>query len=233
MRAINNNLHYHGHVMITGKQIRAARVLMDWDAEDLAAKTGLNRETIFNIERGTVQARSASLEKIVSAFNSHRVEFLDGQGVRFRPDGIQVLMGRDGLIALMEDIYNSCRQGISGDIVLSGVSEDDFEKHLGDYDETYLKNMSSLTNVRMRCLVEEGDKNFVSGSYAKYRWAPKTQFKPVPFYAYADKLAIILFSSSAVPKVYIIQSTEIAEAYRRQFESMWANAKEIPTGKKA
>lgn len=218
--------------MITGKQIRAARVLLDWDAEDLAEKSGLNRETVFNIERGTVQARPGSLEKIVKAFNDHRVEFLDDQGVRFRPDGIQVLKGREGLINLMEDIYNSCRAGLAGDIVLSGVSEDDFEKHLGDYDETYLKNMSSLPSVHMRCLIEEGDKNFVSSSYAEYRWSPRSQFKAVPFYAYADKLAIILFSQGNTPKIFMIQSIEIAEAYRRQFESMWKDAKQIPEGKK-
>ncbi|NCC03477.1 MAG: helix-turn-helix domain-containing protein [Proteobacteria bacterium] len=219
--------------MITGKQIRAARIFLDWDAEDLAAKAGVNRETVFNIERGTVQARPGTIDKIVKAFNDHRVEFIEDQGVRYKPDGIQVLNGREGLITLMEDIYNSCRQGVAGDIVLSGVSEDDFQKHLGDYDETYMKNMRSLPHVHMRCLIQEGDKNFVSSSYAEYRWSPKSQFKAVPFYAYADKLAIILFSPGAKPKIYMIQSIEIAEAYRAQFESMWNTAIEVnKAGKK-
>jgi len=219
--------------MITGKQIRAARIFLEWDAEDLAAKAGVNRETVFNIERGTVQARPSTIDKIVKAFHDYRIEFIEDQGVRYKPDGIQVLSGREGLIALMEDIYNSCRQGVAGDIVLSGVSEDDFQKHLGDYDDTYMKNMQSLPNIHMRCLIQEGDKNFVSSSYAEYRWSPKSQFKAVPFYAYADKLAIILFSPGAKPKIYMIQSIEIAEAYRGQFEGMWKTAIEVnSTGKK-
>ena len=39
--------------MATGKQIRIARVLADWDAKDLAERTGLSKESILNIERGT------------------------------------------------------------------------------------------------------------------------------------------------------------------------------------
>lgn len=216
--------------MITGKQIRAARVLLDWDAEDLADKSGLNRETIFNIERGTVQARPGTLEKIVRAFSDHRVEFLEDQGVRYKPDDIQVLIGQEGLITLLEDVYNACRRGVAGKIVISGISEDDFEKHLGAYDEKYLAKMGELSNVSMRHIIAEGDHKVISNNYSEYRWTPRAQFKAVPFYVYADKLAIILFSSRPSPKIFVIQSIDVADAYRLQFEGMWKQAKPIPLG---
>ena len=41
--------------MITGRQIRAARGLVDWSAATLADKAGLTRETVSKIEDETVQ----------------------------------------------------------------------------------------------------------------------------------------------------------------------------------
>ena len=38
--------------MITGRQMRAARALLEWTVEDLARNAGLNRATVFNIEKG-------------------------------------------------------------------------------------------------------------------------------------------------------------------------------------
>jgi len=214
--------------MPTGKQVRAARVLVGWEAQDLADKTGLNRETIFKIERGTANPKPETMAKIVKVFDDHRVEFLDDLGVRIKPDGIQVLQGREGLIALLEDVYDMCRRGQAGEVVMSGISEDSFQENLGSFDDSYIDRMSALDNVNMRCLIEEGDHNFVSSSYAQYKWAPKNQFKAVPFYCYADKLAIILFSPAAQLKIYVIKAEEVAQAYRYQFESMWNEAKVIP-----
>jgi transcriptional regulator with XRE-family HTH domain len=217
--------------MITGRQIRAARSLLDWDAADLAAKSGLRRESISNIENGTTSARESSLNDIVRVFDENGIEFIENQGVRFRPEGIQILNGREGLIALMDDIYDTCRRGIAGDIVLAGAPEDEFERILGDYDATYLANMSSIPNLKMRTLIQEGDMNFVSSAYTEYRWAPKEQFQPVPFYAYGEKLAIVVFQTEPSPRIYVLESKTIAAAYRRQFESMWRQSKPVPKNK--
>ena len=55
--------------MLTGKQIRAARVMAEWDAGDLAKKVGLSRVAIQNIERGLSHPRkSETYDRIVAAF---------------------------------------------------------------------------------------------------------------------------------------------------------------------
>jgi transcriptional regulator with XRE-family HTH domain len=217
--------------VITGRQIRAARSLLDWDATTLAEKAGLTRETVSRIETDTVQAQERSMAKIAKTFRENGVEFLDFEGVRRRPDNIHVYSGREGLIALMEDVYTACQLGIAGDIVMSGISEDDFQKYLGEYDQEYLKKMSALPPIHMRHLIAEDDYNVVSSAYSQYRWVARSQFKAVPFYVYADKLAIILFSAVPAPKIFVIHSAEVAEAYRSQFEGMWHSAREIPERK--
>lgn len=214
--------------MISGKQIKAARALADMRQDQLAELVGLTPQAIRKIEDGAVQPREGTMTDIITVFTDRGIEFIDNQGVRFRPSDVRILRGREGLISLMEDIYESCRLGIAGEIVLSGAPEDDFERILGDYDKIYLAKMSAIPGLKMRTLIKEGDHNIVSSAYTEYRWAPEDLFQAVPFYAYADKLAIIVFQTDPSPRIIIIQSKTISDAYRNQFESMWKHSKTIP-----
>ncbi|MBV8061101.1 MAG: helix-turn-helix transcriptional regulator, partial [Alphaproteobacteria bacterium] len=92
--------------MITPSQIRAARALLSWDAAELSKRSGIARATIFNIENGVTHGRDESLSKIRKAFEAENLEFIDGQGVRFRPEGVDVLSGREGLVAFLDDVYS-------------------------------------------------------------------------------------------------------------------------------
>ena len=217
--------------MITGRQIKAARALTDMRQDELARCVRLTPQAIRKIEDDAVQPREGTMADLVNVFTTRGIEFIDNQGVRFRPEGIQISNGREGLIALMDDIYDASRRGIAGDVVLAGAPEDDFVRILGDYDPIYLANMASVPNLKMRTIIEEGDMNVVSSAYTEYRWAPKEQFHAVPFYAYADKLAIVVFQADPSPRIFMIQSKTIADAYRRQFDSMWSQAKPLPKQK--
>lgn len=74
--------------MITGIQIRAARGLLGWSAQEAAEKSGLTRETIQRLERysDVPPSRSQSLVDLRKAFELAGVEFIggpgDGPGVR-------------------------------------------------------------------------------------------------------------------------------------------------------
>jgi DNA-binding XRE family transcriptional regulator len=74
--------------MIVGAQIRAARALLSWSADDLAKSIGLTRQTIQRLEQhdGVPPSRSQTLEEIQRALESAGVEFIgtpdDGPGVR-------------------------------------------------------------------------------------------------------------------------------------------------------
>jgi transcriptional regulator with XRE-family HTH domain len=214
---------------ITGKQVRAARMLLEWDAEDLAEKAGMNRETVFNIERGTVQARSNTLEKIVRAFGDHGVEFLEDQGVRFRPEGTAILNGSDGLEAFFDQVY-SFLSFHGGLVCVSGVDEAQFASHHGaEHAADYIKRMNKLVterkDIEFRVLLREGDTNFLATSYCHYRWQAKDNFVATPFYVYGDSLALITFQSKPAPKIMIIRSEAFSNAYRKQFDIAWNVAK--------
>ena len=74
--------------MITGTQIRAARALLGWTAQQAGDKSGLTRETIQRLEKHSdiPPSRTQSLLDLQKAFEEAGVEFIgspgDGPGVR-------------------------------------------------------------------------------------------------------------------------------------------------------
>ena len=77
-----------GGIMITGIQIRAARALLGWSAQETGNKCGLTRETIQRLEghKDIPPSRTQSLLDLRKAFEAEGVEFIgspgDGPGVR-------------------------------------------------------------------------------------------------------------------------------------------------------
>ncbi len=76
--------------MITAEQIRAARALLRWSAQDLANRSGIGFRTIqrFESESGIPGSRSKNLMTIRKVFENAGVVFIDqnggGPGVRLK-----------------------------------------------------------------------------------------------------------------------------------------------------
>jgi DNA-binding XRE family transcriptional regulator len=73
---------------VTSAQVRMARAAINWTVRDLAAATGLHRNTITNIEVGRYAGDPATLNLIKEVLIREGVVFIDenggGSGVRLR-----------------------------------------------------------------------------------------------------------------------------------------------------
>jgi transcriptional regulator with XRE-family HTH domain len=71
--------------MVTGAQLRAARGLLDWTVRDLAARSGVHRNTVTRAEAEATDQGHA-VAHMARAIEAAGVEFLHGDqpGVRFR-----------------------------------------------------------------------------------------------------------------------------------------------------
>ncbi|MBL6082594.1 helix-turn-helix transcriptional regulator [Belnapia sp. T18] len=73
---------------ISVEQSRAARGLLNWSRDDLAAASGVPKRTIADFELATTAPRSRTLQAIRTAFEAAGVEFIPenggGAGVRLR-----------------------------------------------------------------------------------------------------------------------------------------------------
>jgi len=78
-------------MIITAAQCRAARALLDWSRDELAAISKVAKRTVVDFERGARVPREATLTVIRQAFESAGVEFIPenggGAGVRFKLRG--------------------------------------------------------------------------------------------------------------------------------------------------
>jgi len=78
-------------MIITAAQCRAARALLDWSRDELAAISKVAKRTVVDFERGARDPREATLTVIRQAFESAGVEFIPenggGAGVRFKLRG--------------------------------------------------------------------------------------------------------------------------------------------------
>lgn len=71
---------------IRPEQLRAARALIDWTRDDLAAASGVTIRTLARIETGQTEPRTTTMESLVRSLETAGVEFIaeNGGGVGVR-----------------------------------------------------------------------------------------------------------------------------------------------------
>jgi transcriptional regulator with XRE-family HTH domain len=211
--------------LATGKQIRAARVLLEWEAKELADRTGVSVRSILNFERGEGRPKPATMEKIIKAFTVAGVEFIDGEGLRRRTNDVEVFEGHDRFHDFTEFVYAYLRQH-GGDVCISAVDERLFIKYRRE-PELYRQRMKELVDsgkVIVRILAEESKFNSL---FAQYKRLPKQNSVPVSFYAFGSCLALISFAHNPSPHVVLLKSTPFADVYRQSFNEQWAKALQV------
>ncbi len=207
--------------MITGRQIRAARSLLEWKAEDLARESGLTRVTVSNLEAGSVQPQEKTMARIISAFDRFGVEFTEDEGVRIRKNQVRVFTGKEGYKHFLDHIYFIMKDG--GRIRQFNLSDGKNLPHADDYAKIHLERMAQIQNLDAKVLTIEGDYNFPA-PYCTYRWLPKANKILMPYYVYSDYIEMPIYRSDHNVEIISICSKQLAERYVEQFELFWETA---------
>ena len=207
---------------ITTKQIKIARIALDWTQPELAAHAGVSKDTIVNMETGKTAPRQESHQKVVEALQAGGIEFLDDNGVRERRDYIHRFEGLSGFKDFIDDVYGTVKDE-GGHVYVTNVDERQFERWQDVHADDYLSKMAEVKNLEMRILVKEGDDYHTASKYAKYRYIPEKYFGAMPTYIYGNKVAEILFGKDNVT-IYLLENKEIADARRKTFLALWENA---------
>jgi len=222
-----------GNTLPSPDQIRAAMALLKWENAELAEASGVSVSTVFAAKTGKHKPQPEVHAKIKKALEQHGIEFLDFNGVRQRPEGIQVFQGIEGFSEFYDLVFDYLRDN-GGDVCIGGSDASLYTKYRAN-PEVHRKRMAELADeredLRVRILCQEGDYNFVATSYASYRWQPKEYFSPTTFYTFGDYLALISFFHNPAPHVVVITSKAYADAYKKSFNEMWEKAKEPPPRK--
>lgn len=205
--------------MPTGKQIRAARMLLDWDAEDLAQKAGVTRETVFNMERGTFRPRPTTLEKIIKAFNDAGVDFNGDRGVELRDDTIRKFEGEDYYLKFLSEVHNHMR-GRKGAVLFVNTDDALSPPEVANANKRMMED-----GIVCRYLCKENPTR-LDHPAEFYRTVPERYYRSGLLVVYDTYLAASMRGKMMV----VIKNEAVSDSVRKLFELIWSQNKtpEVP-----
>jgi transcriptional regulator with XRE-family HTH domain len=213
--------------MISTTQMRAARAMLNLSQSEVAESVGISTNSLSSIEGGHTHPRASHVEGIKLFYESRGVEFIAGDGVRRRTAQLIEYNGADGFRSFMDDVYETVKEQ-GGLICVHDVAPDNWVKWLGpEWNAAHTERMLKIKKkYQFQITIKANDQNFL-GRHAEYRWLPEQSFNPQSFYAYGDKLALMLFEPERVT-IRVIYSREFAAGFRSLFSLAWNNIPPIP-----
>ena len=205
--------------MIKGCQIRAARALLDWSADQLARKAGLSRETINKIEDEAVQPRAKNLADILDVLDRHGIEFTGERGVCFKADQIVTLQGETSFFKVLDDVIATMRGKAKPEALFACV-DDRLSPPI------VVENYRRLrkAGIAMRSLVKEGN-TFLMGKPAEYRYLPQKYFHNSATVIYGDKFATMILDPAT--EVGYLEPAHLADEVARHLLGAGAGGEQV------
>jgi len=209
-----------------GKQIKAYRIKKGLTQEKLARRSYVHYSTLTKIESGAIKNPSINVIANISKALGIQVENFS----KFLPSfdlkqSVQIFKGDNSVAKLLDDVYATLKKK-GGHVCISGIDERRFLKADKKAIKNHIKRLAKA-GITERLLAREGDLFFFAGTQSLYRWVPENLFSPTPIYVYANKIAMIVWSTPI--QIVIIKNEDLADAYRKQFLFMWESAKVPPS----
>lgn len=192
-------------------QIRAARSLLDWTQDDLAARTGLSKFSIANLEGAKTSPQKGTIDKIIKSLELAGIEFID-DGVRLKKDSVIIVDGEGWFLRLLEDVHHSLLQQENRELLIEFADETKSPPEV-------IEKIKAMRNdgIKMRLLICDGDTN-IAGPLEEYRYIPKSLYRNYASLIYADKIAV---GTENQLQALVIRDPLLAQTRRNMFEIVW------------
>lgn len=205
-------------MLTEGKQIAAARQLLDWSQSDLAAKAEVSKPSVIRMEKDLHSVKDDLRNRVIDALAQENIEFIEG-GTRINKKIVHIIEGEDCYLKLMDIATSSALQN-NTEILLSGADD----KRCDDLVIEKTQHIIAL-GVPVRFLIEDGNTH-IYGSLDQYRWMSKSLYIDSDVKLIYGNSIAYLVSYKSTPRVIIIEDNNIAEEARRTFEYIWDHSQE-------
>lgn len=197
--------------------------MLGWSRSDFAEKAGLSLNTIRNLEAGNISPRSATNLSIRNVFEKAGLEFIEGEGVRFRLDGIRMITGLHSCDVFYEELLATAQQ--DGGEILAIFQTCDMMMEACDGSESGSSRWTEIAQVvPVKCLVSEEEKlghaALVEGTL-EIRSFNAPLAGPIYSVIYGDNQALVVPDDVYGFRYIVIQSSRIARCCRTRFHAMW------------
>lgn len=218
------------NMKITSQQCRAARAFLGISQSEAASGMGISEIGLRKFESDEpVDTRISTYEKMCRFFDNRNIQFTENGGVEPRPyQYIRTLKGINAMSDFLDDVYEtSVKHGTKENptpVYLSNVVHTNWVKWMGaDLWENHRKRMTKDRDLMdVRIITKEGDPNFLTLKYSKYKWMKEQYFNDKSFYSYHDRLAFLDFEENDLV-VNIMFQADFAKGYRDLFLMVWDN----------
>jgi len=206
---------------ISASQIRAARALLGWSQDDLAAASHVSRGTIKTIENGS-SARIDKIGLIHKALQSHGIEFLDGEGVRRQPDGLKSFTGPDSCDQFFDDVHRILKE--KGGQFICSIQEQDMLTKVTS--STRRNNLERLELVRqmtdVKCIFADSAISPPFMPSFPVRVLPEeSTMIPSSTFCYGDQLVIGFNNNSMYFTFVVFQQISFMRHFQKSFLPRW------------
>jgi len=136
---------------------------------------------------------------------------------------VEVYRGREGVKTVFNKIIRN-----KGEMLALGVDESRFDKVMGSYMKNFFVREKDA-GCSERLLTYIGAPFIYHAENITYRYVPKEYFNPTSTFIFGDNVGILIWQPLMI---IFVTSKELADAYRKQFEMMWAVSKKTNKLKK-
>ncbi len=215
---------------ISASQIRAARGLLNWTQDHLADKSGVSRATLQSIENGQV-VRASKIKAIQKAFEKHCIEFLQGDGVRWHPEGPKDFIGPDSCDQFFEDVLQTIKEK-GGDLICVIDTKDMLTKISGTTRQNNLQRLEQIqkaTDVKCLLLAENISSAFNLPKFSTRILSEELTMVPTSTFVYGNKLAIAFRDPKSLHFTFTVLPVGCyyVERSKNYFTARWQFAKQV------
>lgn len=199
-------------MFISIQQVKAARALLDWTQDDLAAQAGIDVNRLRGFESGRTKPLEV-VEAVHEALSRGGILFLD-EGVQRQKFQIRVYEGEDCYLRLMDDAFHALSKN-KGEFLLSGADERRSTQEVTERTRAMRK-----AGIQMRFLVKDQN-TFLMGPLEEYRWLNDELYVDGDVKVIFGDTIAYLMTWQKTPRVVILDDKIIAEENRRTFNYLW------------
>lgn len=208
--------------MITPRQIRAARSLLDWTQTDLATAASLHINAINKIENAMGIPRTSSLERIQAALETAGIRFRGQRGVEVKEDVFEMVRyeGADFLRRMIDDMLLVIRRA-DDEVMTCTPDERLFNLTDPKQNDRFYAHLRKI-GFRERCITRKDYNLFINRAKGTYRWLPEKALGTITYVIYRDR---VTFVNWQIRETLVIRSKSLSQTFADQFEFLWSSAK--------
>jgi DNA-binding XRE family transcriptional regulator len=205
---------------VNAQQVKAARALLDWKQEDLAAAAELSLTAIRSFEAGYAPRISTTIE-ICKAIENAGIEFLEDDGVKRRNPELRLFRGTDGCDQFFDSIHRTInKQG--GDVLIFVKEHIALTQACGVPRRTNLQRLNKISEeTNVKCLILDVLTPPLLSSGIEFRMSPQQIIGQASVIVYGNRYALLAPEGRHDFFIHSFNIVTTALGYREQFLSVW------------